>query len=54
VIAFHIREYGSSDWTEAIFEGDLEESVAEALAGALAEEKRLHVQKREDGEWEDL
>lgn len=50
-----LREFGSADWTEVSFQGELEEFAASALAVCLADNTSLHVQKREDGtEWEDL
>lgn len=52
--AYRIRPYGSSEWTEILLEGDLEEFAGAALVGALSECEHLHVQERVEGEWEDV
>ena len=52
MIFLRLRVYGSSDWTECRFEGDLEELAAEALGLALSENYAYHVQlRRPEEEW---
>ncbi len=54
MILYRIREYGSGEWTDLSIDGELEESVAEALVGALEGAEHVHIQRRVEGEWEDV
>ncbi len=52
MILLRLRHYGSSDWTEASLDGDLEAELASIFVSrALGVE--LHVQELRGGEWED-
>ncbi len=53
MIAYRIRHYGEPDWTELLFEGELEEFASGLLISVLAGCEGLHVQERAEGEWED-
>lgn len=61
MIHFRVREWGASEWTHVLIEGELEPElqslVGSALdtAGGSTITKALHVQVlAEDGQWEDL
>ena len=43
MIRFRLREYGSTDWTEISFDGELEDQLAETFAARMPTE--LHLQR---------
>lgn len=50
---FRLREWGSSEWTEIVIEGELADYAA-GIVGSAINVKHLHAQILVDGEWENL